>query len=697
MTDTDRDGLRGGAGDDELNGEVGGGEGACAARQAVILELSRHRLHEAAESNRPQNTRSAYARERARWEGYLQDNGLSGLLDHVTASTPGVIADYLAKRLRIYPSSSRNTLSNSVLKQAKAVLSHMFEEKGWTGPWRSSGPSSRPEGNPMRSEAVQQIVKLRRDAAAREGTVPVNADPLEYEMLAMSFQTLKKEVYPCLTSRSKNSNGPLEFTHTFYSSLSPTALRYVRAYSFAVLAMGTLSRFKELACRRFGDLQIINGNLVYLDFDSGTKTDKTRIHRILRPWDGLDDHRIDPSFVYRLWMTVRGCEKSESEYIFPHIKNESDLCLSLPMEEAEWTKDMRSLLLHSSVRKSFVSRISTHSCRRGGVQLMLDLGYSENMIMEIGGWESVAAFWCYTRPCNRRKSRFASRGLLRSQLIHMQRTNCYLREELDRVRRSCMCQIRERVRRNMYFWPEEVSSISYFSEMGRSGGDGDGEEEHHRSLRDPFIDAIYSPVCFDRRDGRSENTQVPTQATNSVLASMVFSLERKIDKILEHNIVAKRFVNGFSTENGNIHGRAAAGESGATRGSAVAASNTNSRKHLPRVIKRIICPASNFSEVLRDWEQGRAGSEPLREIWKKRKNLCYRDKELLRKRLDVVLYYYDVRKHRGDLAWEREIMIKDYNGKKEKKKLGELLHSARKHFSLDINKRRKREMLNQML
>ena len=110
-------------------------------------------------------------------------------------------------------------------------------------------------------------------------------------------------------------------------------------------------------------------------------------------------------------MDVRG-QGLEHEFLFPKITDDGKLAVCSPMSDAEWTSDMRDLLLRTGIRSAYVSRISTHSCRRGGVQLMLDLGYSFSSVMEIGGWDSVEAFLCYTRPCNTRKSRFAMRDLL---------------------------------------------------------------------------------------------------------------------------------------------------------------------------------------------------------------------------------------------------------------------------------------------
>ena len=65
---------------------------------------------------------------------------------------------------------------------------------------------------------------------------------------------------------------------------------------------------------------------------------------------------------------------------------------------------------------------------------MLGLGYSIRALMDICGWDSVEVFWCYSRPCNRRKSRFATRALLRAQLVQMQGVNALLRRDLCRER-----------------------------------------------------------------------------------------------------------------------------------------------------------------------------------------------------------------------------------------------------------------------
>ena len=129
------------------------------------------------------------------------------------------------------------------------------------------------------------------------------------------------------------------------------------------------------------------------------------------------------------------------------MKKDTDLRVFVPMEEREWTTDMRNLLLQSSVRRSFASLISTHNCRRGGVQLILDLGYRVSTVMEIGGWDSIESFWYYTRPCNRRNSHFAARSLLWSQLTEMKSVKQFLREEL---RRSSFSNVAEYARRSRF-------------------------------------------------------------------------------------------------------------------------------------------------------------------------------------------------------------------------------------------------------
>ena len=138
--------------------------------------------------------------------------------------------------------------------------------------------------------------------------------------------------------------------------------------------------------------ETVSNRLLFVDLNEGVKTTTGRIHRIISPWYGLDDHRVDPPTMLRLWMGVRGEAGCESEFVFPKICNDGELQVCSAMSDAEWTTDMKSLLTRSGVKRNLVSRISTHSCRRGGVQLMLDLGYSFSTVMEIGGWDSVENF-----------------------------------------------------------------------------------------------------------------------------------------------------------------------------------------------------------------------------------------------------------------------------------------------------------------
>ena len=504
----------------------------------------------------------------------------------------------------------------------------------------------------MRSESVREVITLRRNAAAREGTVSVNADPLEYEMLTLCFQTVREQLIDD-GAALRTASGPVEIISV--SLVKPQSLRDLRAYTFAVLCMGTLSRFRELAERKFGDLQPINEDLLYLDFDSGTKTTKNRVHRTIQPWEGLDDHRIDPPSIYRLWVGVREGESRESEYIFPHIKNENELCVSIPMDEGEWTKDIRKLLLRSAVKKAFVERISTHSCRRGGVQLMLDLGYTMSTVMEIGGWDSVEAFWCYTRPCNRRKSRFTARNLLRAQLIDMQNANFQIRRVLKEVSGASM-----RNANDLVIWPE-ASHSSCFSEREQS------RRMERRTEREPFITAISRGI----NGGISDEVRLKNFTEGRSCCHTLVGLERKVDRLLA---LSRSFDE-------------------CTIGSKDVPSSKSNRTENRLIHTRVIPPASSFESVLADWEVGRDGSEPLKSIWKRRKSLSRREKELLRKRVDVVLCYYDIRRERGEIAWEKEIG-RDESGKK--RRIGEIVSYSRRYFTNDTHKKRKKQMLREL-
>ena len=221
-------------------------EELCAERQANIAKRAQNFFREHIERKRPANTRGAYRREKRKWEAYLEREGITSLPANVTSSTPAVLASYLTERLNI-ASSRKRTLSKSVFKHAKAVLTRIFEEAGWTGAWRGGAKERAPEGNPVRSQKVRDVIQLRRNAAVREGIVPMNADPTEYEFLGLAFRALKKGLYPVLSPSTRDFGGPLEIVG---NRVEGRPLRDLRAYCFAVVCMGTLSRLSELARRR---------------------------------------------------------------------------------------------------------------------------------------------------------------------------------------------------------------------------------------------------------------------------------------------------------------------------------------------------------------------------------------------------------------------------------------------------------------
>ena len=47
-------------------------------------------------------------------------------------------------------------------------------------------------------------------------------------------------------------------------------------------------------------MQEISRNLIFIDFNEGTKTMTERVHRVFRPWDGLDDHRYEKILVLHI-------------------------------------------------------------------------------------------------------------------------------------------------------------------------------------------------------------------------------------------------------------------------------------------------------------------------------------------------------------------------------------------------------------
>ena len=167
--------------------------------------------------------------------------------------------------------------------------------------------------------------------------------------------------------------------------------------------------------------------------------------------------------------------------------------------------------------------------------------------------------------------------------------------------------------------PEANFGAAYLLEP--EDGVEEGRDEMRReSPQDPFTNAISpsAPIA-----SRTEEPESSGKSAGPLI--LISSLERKVDKILEsecsspsraaHHAATKAVVNEIGT-------------------------HTSAAKEVKGVVKRLVATACSFGEVKSDWENGRAGLKPLKEIWRKRKHLCYRDKDMLRMRLEVMLYYY---------------------------------------------------------
>ena len=141
-------------------------------------------------------------------------------------------------------SSQKRTSGKSVLKHAKAVLTRLFEEVGWTGAWSCGARERAPEGNSVSSRKVRDAIQLRRDAAAREGIVPVNVGSTEYQFLGRAFRALQKDALSSTDSFDTLLRGSAG------NRVGESHVRDLRAYFVAVLSTGTLSCSSELSEKR---------------------------------------------------------------------------------------------------------------------------------------------------------------------------------------------------------------------------------------------------------------------------------------------------------------------------------------------------------------------------------------------------------------------------------------------------------------
>ena len=150
-------------------------------------------------------------------------------------------------------------------------------------------------------------------------------------------------------------------------------------------------------------------NLTFLvDIREKTKNGLRGQRFRLESWPGVaGDPRVDPVLLMGAYLLLRG---ERDGYLFCSFTKDRTgqqfLDESKRLDAKAFLSRFRGSLTMAGVDSA--EWIGTHSFKRGGVQLLRQLGVDDCAIMERGRWSTMAAYWAYVQASNRLEKRFTS-------------------------------------------------------------------------------------------------------------------------------------------------------------------------------------------------------------------------------------------------------------------------------------------------
>lgn len=232
---------------------------------------------------------------------------------------------------------------------------------------------------------MADVKRQHLKSLAASGSITMPVDPLEIGHVAAYFET------------HLDGSGAIDTTK-------------LADYCLAVMAMNLMLRFDEVSkirrehVRRSRD-QL--GNLTFVvDIREKTKG-KVRGQRYrLESWPGFGgDPRVDPVLSLGTYLLVRG---EEPGFLFAAMKRERSgnlfMDVSKRLDADAFLGRFRTDLCEAGVDAA--EWIGTHSFKRGGVQLLRQLGVDDCTIKARGRWVTMAAYWAYVSDNNRPEKRF---------------------------------------------------------------------------------------------------------------------------------------------------------------------------------------------------------------------------------------------------------------------------------------------------
>eukprot|EP00170_Pyropia_yezoensis_P004348 contig_17774_g4361 len=275
----------------------------------------------------------------------------------------------------------------STQKAISAAMTDYFSALKCVGRWQTGRDADGHvtfSGHPNKSDAVDAVKRNHLKALATRGCVVMPVDPFEVGQAAAYYD--------------EHISGS--------AAIDPEKLGDL---CLSLLSMNLLLRFDEASkikrehVRRSRDPL---GSLTFMvDIREITKNSLHGHRYRLESWPGIaGDPRVDPVLILGAHLLVRG-EKPGYLFGASHRDRRGNLFMNAEkkMDADALMKRFRADLTAAGV--DLADWMGTHSFKRGGVQLLKQLGVDDAAIKEHGRWSTMAAYFAYLAVCNRLEKR----------------------------------------------------------------------------------------------------------------------------------------------------------------------------------------------------------------------------------------------------------------------------------------------------
>ena len=301
--------------------------------------------------------------------------------DEVSARSTNMLVELLSEYCG---TESKEPLSDSAMNACIQGLRLIYSAAGHDGNW-TLHPGGAAVGNPLTgNDGINQLRKNHSKAAARAGRTKSRAEPLT----------------PFLICRHAEK---FWFGGTELQGLDPDP-RDVALHAIFTVAIQCGTRYDELSRLRVQDMKL-EQNVVTLILRDGNKSSIELEHYRLLEYPGNTALRhsiyMDPKVAVLSWTAMRGCRNG---FLFCNLPvsrlGVASINAGEPWPSKSFTEFMQSRLIQSGVSESVAMMYTTHSMKRGCVQLLRSLNVRDDYIMRHIKMSGFASYSNYCRANN---------------------------------------------------------------------------------------------------------------------------------------------------------------------------------------------------------------------------------------------------------------------------------------------------------